>query len=183
MASALWKKFFPSPEPASAEESSDAAQNDASTFTETSAEPDSKAPANAVHQSPSEERPNEEAQDGVTQAEAITLVWTKTSLGAAYILMWCLYLVNAFQSQITSNLSAYITSDFESHSLIPLIATVSSVMAAGTYMPVAKILNLWDRSTGFALMVLFAVLGLILSATCNGIATRRRCSTALAFPA
>lgn len=85
--------------------------------------------------------------------------------------MWCLYLVNAFQSQITSNLSAYITSDFESHSLIPLIATVSSVMAAGTYMPVAKILNLWDRSTGFALMVLFAVLGLILSATCNGIAT------------
>ncbi|KAF4309157.1 putative MFS siderophore transporter [Botryosphaeria dothidea] len=159
MASALWKKFFPSPEPASAEESSDAAQNNASTFTETSAEPDSKAPANAVHQSPSEERPNEEAQDGVTQAEAITLV------------MWCLYLVNAFQSQVTSNLSAYITSDFESHSLIPLIATVSSVMAAGTYMPVAKILNLWDRSTGFALMVLFAVLGLILSATCNGIAT------------
>lgn len=86
MASALWKKFFPSPEPASAEESSDAAQNDASTFTETSAEPDSKAPANTVHQFPSEERPNEEAQDGVTQAEAITLVWTKTSLGAAYLL-------------------------------------------------------------------------------------------------
>lgn len=85
--------------------------------------------------------------------------------------MWCLYFVNAFQSQITSNLSAYITSDFESHSLIPVIDIVSSVMGAATYMPVAKILNLWDRSIGFALMTVFAVLGLILSATCNGIGT------------
>ncbi|EOD50441.1 putative siderophore iron transporter mirb protein [Neofusicoccum parvum UCRNP2] len=159
MASTLWKKFIPSAEPAAADDSSNAAQYDASTFAEGSAEPDSKAPADAVHQAPSEERPNEAAQDGVTQAEAITLT------------MWCLYFVNAFQSQITSNLSAYITSDFESHSLIPVIDIVSSVMGAATYMPVAKILNLWDRSIGFALMTVFAVLGLILSATCNGIGT------------
>lgn len=33
-----------------------------------------------------QERPNEEAQHGVTTAEAITLSWTKTSLGTAYIL-------------------------------------------------------------------------------------------------
>ena len=33
-----------------------------------------------------EELPDETAQDGVRQAEAITLSWTKTSLGAAYIL-------------------------------------------------------------------------------------------------
>ncbi|GME46739.1 putative MFS siderophore transporter [Neofusicoccum parvum] len=171
MASTLWKKFIPSAEPASADDNSNGVQYDANTFAEGSAEPDSKAPADAVHQAPSEERPNEAAQDGVTQAEAITLTWTKTSLGAAYILMWCLYFVNAFQSQITSNLSAYITSDFESHSLIPVIDIVSSVMGAATYMPVAKILNLWDRSIGFALMTVFAVLGLILSATCNGIGT------------
>lgn len=85
--------------------------------------------------------------------------------------MWCLYFVNAFQSQITSNASAYITSDFESHSLIPVIAIVSSIMGAATYMPLAKILNLWDRSVGFALMTAFATLGLILSATCYDIAT------------
>lgn len=30
--------------------------------------------------------PDTTAQDGVTAAEAITLTWTKTSLGAAYIL-------------------------------------------------------------------------------------------------
>lgn len=38
-------------------------------------------------------------------------------------------------------------------------------------MPVAKILNLWDRSLGFLLMAVFATVGLILSATCTGIAT------------
>lgn len=85
--------------------------------------------------------------------------------------MWSLYCVNGFQSSITSNLSAYVTSDFEAHSLIPVIAIVSSIMGAATYIPLAKILNLWDRSVGFAIMVAFAVLGLILSATCKDIGT------------
>lgn len=85
--------------------------------------------------------------------------------------MFMLYLVNALQSSITSNLSAFITSDFESHSLLPVIAVVSSVMGAATYMPLAKILNLWDRSVGFIGMAAFATLGLILSATCSDIAT------------
>ncbi|KAF7193616.1 Siderophore iron transporter mirB [Pseudocercospora fuligena] len=115
--------------------------------------------------------PNEAAQDGVTAVEAITLTWTKTTLGTAYILMWLLYFVNAFQSSITSNLSAYVTSAFASHSLLPVISVVSSVMGAACYMPLAKILNLFDRSVGFAAMVIFATIGLILSATCNDIET------------
>ncbi|EIN11845.1 MFS general substrate transporter [Punctularia strigosozonata HHB-11173 SS5] len=85
--------------------------------------------------------------------------------------MFGLYMVNAFQSSITGNLSAYITSGFESHSLIPVIAIVSNVMSAASYMPVAKVLNLWDRSVGLAVMTAFATLGLILSATCNDIGT------------
>lgn len=85
--------------------------------------------------------------------------------------MWLLYLINGFNSSITANLSAYITSDFESHSLLPIIGVVSSVMGAATYMPLAKILNLWDRAVGFTLMVSFATLGLILGATCKGIGT------------
>ncbi|KAF9895289.1 hypothetical protein FE257_000193 [Aspergillus nanangensis] len=118
-----------------------------------------------------EETVNQDAQDGVAQAEAITLTWTKPSLAAAYILMFLLYFVNAFQSSITGNLSAYVTSGFESHSLIPVIMVVSSVMSAATYMPLAKILNLWDRSIGFLMMATFATIGLILSATCKDIAT------------
>ncbi|KAB8230831.1 putative MFS siderophore iron transporter [Aspergillus alliaceus] len=139
--------------------------------TEDAPQPGSKGPEEAVNDVRSPDLPDDTAQDGVAQAEAITLTWTKWSLGSAYILMWCLYLVNAFQSSITANLSAYVTSGFESHSLIPLIAIVSSVMSAATYMPLAKILNLWDRSIGFLIMVIFSVIGLILSATCTNIAT------------
>ncbi|KAL4938513.1 hypothetical protein BDV06DRAFT_52521 [Aspergillus oleicola] len=113
----------------------------------------------------------EAAQDGVKQAEAITMAWSKESLVTAYTLMFLLYFVNAFQSSITSNLSAFVTSGFESHSLIPVIYIVSSVMSSATYMPLAKILNVWDRSIGFLIMVAFATLGLVLSATCTDITT------------
>ncbi|KAE8310173.1 MFS siderochrome iron transporter D [Aspergillus parasiticus] len=134
--------------------------------------PGSKRPEEVVNDDVSrEDVPDDAAQDGVAQAEAITLTWNKWSLGSAYILMWLLYFVNAFQSSITGNLSAYVTSGFESHSLIPTISVVSSVMSAATYMPLAKILNLWDRSIGFLVMVLFSILGLVLSATCSNIAT------------
>lgn len=83
--------------------------------------------------------------------------------------MFLLYFVNAFQSSITGNLSAYIVSDFSAHSLIPTIGIVSNVMGAATYMPLAKALNLWDRSYGFAFMTLLSTIGLILSATCKNI--------------
>lgn len=84
--------------------------------------------------------------------------------------MWLLYFVNAFQSSITANLSAYVTSGFQSHSLIPVMSVVSSVISGATYMPLAKILNLWDRSIGFLIMTVFMVIGLVLSATCTNIA-------------
>lgn len=83
--------------------------------------------------------------------------------------MFLLYFVNAFQSSITGNLSAYIVSDFSAHSLIPTIGIVSNVMSAATYMPLAKALNLWDRSYGFAFMTVLSTIGLILSATCKNI--------------
>lgn len=85
--------------------------------------------------------------------------------------MWLLYFVNGFNQSLNGSLSAYVTSDFESHSLIPLISVVSSVMASATYMPLAKVLNLFDRSVGFAVMAGFATLGLVLTAVCNSIGT------------
>ncbi|KAK8849835.1 hypothetical protein IAR55_005171 [Kwoniella newhampshirensis] len=114
---------------------------------------------------------DENAQAGVQNAEALTLTWTKTSLTIAYLFMFLLYFVNAFQSSITSNLTAFVVSGFESHSLIPVISIVSSVMSAAAYMPIAKILNLWDRSIGFAVMASIATIGLILSAVCTNIET------------
>ena len=132
-----------------------------------------------------------DVQGGVKQAEAITATWSKTSLRTVYILQvpsscqncrchtdcctrnsfWLTYAVNAFQSSITSNLTAFVTSGFEEHSLIPVISIVSNVMSAVAYMVLAKILDLWDRSYGYLAMTAFATLGLILSAACTDIYT------------
>ena len=45
-----------------------------------------KVPAEVIDHSPSDDVPDETAQAGVAKAEAITLTWTKTSLGVAYVL-------------------------------------------------------------------------------------------------
>ena len=85
--------------------------------------------------------------------------------------MWSLYLVNAFQSSITGNLTAYVLSDFDSHSLIPVIYIVSSTMSAAMYLPVAKALDIFGRSETFMTMTLMATLGLVLMATTQNVQT------------
>lgn len=85
--------------------------------------------------------------------------------------MFLIYLVNAFRSSITGNLGAYVVSGFEAHSLIPVISIVSSVMSAAVYMPLAKLLNLFDRSYGFLAMVAVGTIGIVLSAVCQNVET------------
>lgn len=43
-------------------------------------------------------------------------------------------------------------------------------MTAAMFMPVAKLLDIWGRPQGFVVMVVFATLGLILTAASNSIA-------------
>jgi MFS family permease len=85
--------------------------------------------------------------------------------------MWMLYLTNAFQASITGNLTPYVTSGFNEHSLITVIYIVSNSMAAAVYIPAAKLLDLWGRAEGFLVMVSFATLGLILMAVCRSLYT------------
>lgn len=85
--------------------------------------------------------------------------------------MWCLYLVNAFQSSITNTLTPYVTSGFEEHSLLTVIYIVSSSMSAAVYIPVAKMLDVWGRAEGFLIMACLATLGLILNATVTNLPT------------
>ncbi|GAB1214974.1 hypothetical protein ATERTT37_004156 [Aspergillus terreus] len=115
--------------------------------------------------------PEEEVQRGVHDVEAVTLTWSKTSLIAAFINIWFLYLVNAFQSSILSNLLPFVTSDFESHSLLNVIYVVADAMSAATFIPLAKIMDVWGRAEGFLIMTVFATLGLILMATCQNLPT------------
>jgi MFS family permease len=85
--------------------------------------------------------------------------------------MWMLYLTNAFQASITGNLTPYVTSGFNEHSLLTVIYIVSNSMAAAVYIPTAKLLDLWGRAEGFLVMVSFATLGLILMAVCRSLYT------------
>lgn len=80
-------------------------------------------------------------------------------------------MVNALQNGILGTLIAYVSSEFQAHSLINVIPVVSSALTAATFMPLAKTLDLWGRPQGFLLMICCAVLGLILMAVSKNIAT------------
>ncbi|EYE91536.1 putative MFS siderophore iron transporter [Aspergillus ruber CBS 135680] len=113
--------------------------------------------------------PTEEAQRGVQNVEAVTLTWSKKSLIAVFINIWFLYLVNAFQSNILSNLLPFVTSKWESHSLLNVIYVVADAMSAATFIPLAKVMDVWGRAEGFLIMTVFATLGLVLMAACQNL--------------
>ncbi|KAH6680078.1 MFS transporter [Plectosphaerella plurivora] len=113
--------------------------------------------------------PDENAQRGVQDVEAVALAWTKRSLITVFGLMWLLYLVNGFQSSIVYNLIPFVTSDWESHSLLTVIYIVANAISAAVYIPLAKLLDIWGRAEGFLVMTTLATLGLVLMATCQNL--------------
>merc|ERR1711939_1189717 len=127
--------------------------------------------ANFADYQTKEELPTEDAQPGVQKIEAVTLAWTKKSLAALLCLIWLLFLTNGMRLSILYSLVPYVTSDFQSHSLTTTIGIVSDAMSAATYIPVAKMLDVWGRAEGFLVMVCFATLGLILMAVSHNLAT------------
>ncbi|KAL4899891.1 hypothetical protein BDW74DRAFT_188773 [Aspergillus multicolor] len=142
------------------------------TDTKVGEEPISLEPVSPNAHPPSElSTEGQEQQDAVRVADAITATWSRKSLIITYASMWMLYFVNGLNNNLTSNLSAYITSDFSAHSLLTVISVVTSVMGAACPMPIAKILNLWDRTVGVCIMILIAIMGLVMMACCNNVAT------------
>lgn len=80
-------------------------------------------------------------------------------------------MTNGFRLSILWNLTPFVTSSFQSHSLLTVIYIVSNAMTAAVYIPMAKLLDVWGRAEGFLLMVGFSTLGLILMATSNSLPT------------
>ncbi|KKK22271.1 hypothetical protein AOCH_000163 [Aspergillus ochraceoroseus] len=115
--------------------------------------------------------PAEELQPGVSHMEAMTQTWSKWALIAVFLNIWMLYFTNAFQSAILSSLIPFITSDWESHSLLNTIYIVADAITAACYIPLAKIMDLWGRAEGFLFMTICATVGLIMMAGCNNLAT------------
>lgn len=130
----------------------------------------------------------EAAQRGVQKVEAATSAWSKWALAAALCKcvshffkvqtvqlipshsIWLIFLTNGMRIAILFSLVPYVTSDFQSHSLLTTIGIVADTMSAASYIPVAKMLDVWGRAEGFLLMTGFATLGLILMASATHLA-------------
>ncbi|KAL2838040.1 major facilitator superfamily domain-containing protein [Aspergillus pseudoustus] len=128
------------------------------------------APTASTFFRPDDNLPTRTAQRGVQDVEAVTLTWSKNTLIAVFINIWFLYFVNAFQLSVSSSLNPYVTSSFMAHSLSALPTALGDAFAAATYLPMAKLMDVWGRAEGFLFMVLFLTLGLVLMASCNSFA-------------
>ncbi|KAH8658408.1 MFS general substrate transporter [Xylariales sp. PMI_506] len=108
---------------------------------------------------------------GVQQADAINLVWSRTALLLAYLFIFLCSFAQALQWQILSNLTPYITSEFSSHSLIPTIEIVSSILSGVLKLPISTFIDGWGRPQGLAVMVVVSATGLTLLAASQNIQT------------
>jgi MFS family permease len=79
--------------------------------------------------------------------------------------------MEAYSSGIVNTLTPYVTSSFESHSLTALVPVISTLIAGLFKLPYAKLIDVWGRPQGFALMVASMALGLIMMAACNNVQT------------
>lgn len=55
-------------------------------------------------------------------------------------------------------------------------------MCAATFIPLAKIMDLWGRAEGFLIMTVFATLGLVVMACCHNLPTFCAAYVRILFP-
>ena len=73
------------------------------------------------------------------------------------------------QQQTTGQFLPYVTSAFNSHSLIPVIGIVSNITTGVMKPPLAKILDVFGRFEGLFISLIFSILGLVLMASCKSV--------------
>ncbi|KAL1850630.1 hypothetical protein Plec18167_007917 [Paecilomyces lecythidis] len=138
---------------------------------------DSKEPATATNipfetnEQIKEDAVTKEFQHGVQSAQAVIKIWTKKHLILAYAMIWIIQFVLAFSSGVVSTLTPYVTSAFEEHSLTATTSIISSLIGGLVKLPYAKLIDVWGRPQGFALMVSSLTIGLIMMAACNNVKT------------
>ncbi|USW55073.1 Putative major facilitator superfamily, MFS transporter superfamily [Septoria linicola] len=104
------------------------------------------------------------AQQGVKAMEAVTTVWTKGTLAAALSFIVFLSFVGSMGQQMGFTLEPYLVSDFSALGLYATTGVVSQLVAGVGRLAVAKILDIWGRPQGFAVMILLVTIGLGMTA-------------------
>ncbi len=111
--------------------------------------------------------PDAQVQAGVQNIEAVTSVWTTTSLTIAWIMIWIIFFVMLMQQGALAALTPFVTSAFQEHSLTPTVTVFSSIIGGVFKLTLAKILDVFGRPQGYFISVVLTTLGLIMMAACN----------------
>jgi hypothetical protein len=85
--------------------------------------------------------------------------------------MWIVTFIDATQQGASGSLTAYVTSSFASHSLTAYTGVMSGIIGGVLKLPLAKVLDIFGRPQGFAIMTIILVIGLIMMAACNNVQT------------
>ena len=74
--------------------------------------------------------------------------------------MWFVFFNKSLDSSTTIEVAAYATSAFRSHSLLPILTIIASMVSATIAFPVAKLIDNFGRAEGFAVVALCSTLGM-----------------------
>lgn len=112
-----------------------------------------------------------DTQQGIQQADAVNLVWTRSALIVTYCLIYLNFAIHALEQQTSLQLQPYVVSTFSAHSLIPAVGITTYVLSGVLKLPLAKLIDTWGRPQGLLLTSLLATIGLALLARCRSVAT------------
>lgn len=79
--------------------------------------------------------------------------------------------MDSMHSGMSFSLTPYVTSAFSQHGLTATTSVFANLIGGLVKLPLAKILDIWGRPQGFALMVSFLVVGLVMMAACQNVET------------
>ncbi|CAG8960683.1 hypothetical protein HYFRA_00013451 [Hymenoscyphus fraxineus] len=110
-------------------------------------------------------------QEGVKNIEAVSMIWSKWGLIAAYASIFLIAFSVSLEGQVVQSLSVFATSSFNNHSLISTVYVVQGVVNAVIKSPMAKVADVFGRLEAFTFSILLYVLGYIQMATSSNVQT------------
>ncbi|EPE02591.1 siderophore iron transporter [Ophiostoma piceae UAMH 11346] len=110
-------------------------------------------------------------QAGIKKMQLARRFWTKKTLIVAYTIIWIILFTDSLQQGMSGNLTPYVTSAFNGHSLTAATAVMASIIGGLCKLPLAKVLDIWGRPQGFAVSFIILVIGLVMMAACHNVNT------------
>lgn len=114
------------------------------------------------------DRVSVDALPGVAKVEGVLLVWSKPALYLTCFWIWVCFFLLSLQSGISSNIVYYAYADFAAAPQINTAFILSYIIGGVLQLPIGKTLTIWGRAEGFLVFLVVYVVGLIITASCNG---------------